>query len=90
MREVLSTLLEDTSKQISLLENAIRDGDQQKTMRVAHYCKGACANGGANAVAAVLRRIEDQAKSQSYTDCAVSLSNLMVELDRLRTETVNI
>ena len=86
MREVLTTLLDDTSKQMALLDSAIRDQDQQKTLRLAHYCKGACANVGANAAAAVLKRMEDQAKSQSYTDCATSLSNLMLELDRLRVE----
>ena len=86
MREVLTTLLDDTSKQMALLDGAIRDQDQQKTLRLAHYCKGACANVGANAAAAVLKRMEDQAKSQSYTDCAASLCNLMQELDRLRVE----
>ena len=86
MREVLTTLLDDTSKQIALLDGAIRDQDQQKTMRLAHYCKGACANIGANAAATVLKRMEDQAARQSYTDCAASLCNLMQELDRLRVE----
>ena len=86
MREVLTTLLDDTSKQVALLDSAIRDQDQQKTMRLAHYCKGACANVGANAAAAVLKRMEDEAKRQSYTDCAASLGNLMRELDRLRVE----
>ena len=36
MREVLTTLLDDTSKQIALLDDAIRGQDQQKTMRLAH------------------------------------------------------
>ena len=90
MREVLTTLLDDTSKQIALLDGAIRDQDQQKTMRLAHYCKGACANVGANAVAAVLKRMEEQAATQSYGDCAASLGNLMQELDRLRVAAVNV
>ena len=90
MREVLTALLDDTSKQVALLESAIRDQDQQKTMRLAHYCKGACANVGANATAAVLKRMEEQAKSHLYADCADSLCNLMQELDRLRVEAVNV
>ena len=86
MRELLTTLLDDTSKQVALLDDAIRDQDQQKTMRLAHYCKGACANVGANATAAVLKLMEEQAAHQSYADCAASLCNLMQELDRLRVE----
>jgi HPt (histidine-containing phosphotransfer) domain-containing protein len=90
MREVLASLLDDTTNQLGLIGDAIRDRDQQKTMRLAHYCKGACANVGANAAAAVLKRMEEQAASRSYADCAASLSNLMQELDRLRLEAVNI
>ena len=90
MREVLTTLLDDTSQQVALLDSAIRDQDQQKTMRLAHYCKGACANVGANAVAAVLKRMEEQAARHSYVDCAASLCNLMQELDRLRVEAVRV
>jgi HPt (histidine-containing phosphotransfer) domain-containing protein len=86
MREVLTTLLDDTSKQLPLLDLAIRSQDPQKTMRLAHYCKGACANVGANAAAAVLRRLEQQAAHQSFQDCAISLCNLTEELERLRVE----
>ena len=88
IREVLAALLDDTSKQIALLDHAIRDRDPQKTMRLAHYCKGACANIGANAVAAVLQRLEQQAARQSFADCAASLENLTQELERLRVEAV--
>jgi HPt (histidine-containing phosphotransfer) domain-containing protein len=88
MREVLTTLLDDTSQQIILLNQAIRSHDPQKTVRLAHYCKGACANVGANAVAEVLRRLEQQAARQSFEDCAVSLNNLTQELERLRVEVV--
>jgi HPt (histidine-containing phosphotransfer) domain-containing protein len=90
MREVLSALLDDTSKQLALLDHAIRSKDTQKTMRLAHYCKGACANVGANAVAAVLKRLEQQASCQSFSDCSVTLSNLMEELERLRVEAIEV
>ena len=90
MREVLTCLLDDTSKQISLLDHAIRDQDTQKTMQLAHYCKGACANVGANAVAAVLKRMEQEAAHHSFGDCAVSLGNLMQELERLRVEAIEV
>ena len=90
MREVLTALLDDTSRQVALMDHAIRDRDPQKTMRLAHYCKGACANVGANAVAAVLRRMEQEAASHCFAECAVSLSNLTLELERLRSEAVQV
>ena len=84
MREVLAALLDDTTNQLVLMDAAIRDKDPQKTMRLAHYCKGACANVGANAVAAVLKRMEQEAASHAFAECAVSLGNLAQELERLR------
>ena len=90
MREVLAALLDDTASQLVLLDAAIRDKDPQQTMRVAHYCKGACANVGANRVAAVLKRMEQEAASHSFADCAASLCNLSQELERLRVEAVTV
>ena len=86
MREVIAALLDDTSRQMMLLDSAIREQDPQKTMRLAHYCKGACANVGANAIAAVLKRLEQEASRNSFQECTASLDNLNRELDRLRTE----
>jgi HPt (histidine-containing phosphotransfer) domain-containing protein len=90
MREVLAALLDDTSRQVALMDHAIRDRDPQKTMRLAHYCKGACANVGANAIAAVLKRMEQEAASHCFAECAVSLCNLTQELERLRCEAVQV
>jgi HPt (histidine-containing phosphotransfer) domain-containing protein len=86
MREVLTALIEDTSKHLELLDSAIRAQDQERCKRLAHYCKGACANVGANAAAAVLRRIELDAGSHDFRDCAESLSALHDEMFRLRIE----
>ena len=41
MRDLVAALLEDTSGQLKLLENAIREGDSRKCSRLAHYSKGA-------------------------------------------------
>jgi HPt (histidine-containing phosphotransfer) domain-containing protein len=90
MREVLTALLEDTTSQMVLLDAAIRDQDTQRAMRLAHYCKGACANIGANRAAAVLKRMEQEAASHCFADCAVSLCNLAQELERLRVEAVEV
>ena len=86
MREILSALIEDTSQQVALLDSAIRAQDPERCKRLAHYCKGACANVGANAAAAVLRRMEQEALAQDFERCAESLAALGNELERLRQE----
>jgi HPt (histidine-containing phosphotransfer) domain-containing protein len=90
MREVLTALIEDTSKYLELLDAAIRAKDQERCQRLAHYCKGACANVGANAAAAVLRRIEQDAGANDFRDCAESLIALHDEMFRLRVEAKSI
>jgi len=84
MREILAALIDDTSRQILLLESAIREQDSQKCMRLAHYSKGACANVGANAAATVLKDIERKAANGEFPQCSTSLAVLATEIDRLR------
>ena len=84
MREILAALIDDTSQQMPLLESAVRAEDAQKCMQLAHYSKGACASVGANAAAAVLKRIEREAASHEFPECRLSLANLATEIDRLR------
>jgi HPt (histidine-containing phosphotransfer) domain-containing protein len=86
MREILAVLIDDTSRQLPFLESAIRAEDSQKCMRLAHYSKGACANVGANAAAAVLKQIERKAAGREFPECRVSLANLAAEIERLRFE----
>jgi HPt (histidine-containing phosphotransfer) domain-containing protein len=86
MREILTALIDDTSRQIPLLASAIREEDSQKCVRLAHYSKGACANVGAAAAAAVLKTIEHQAAGREFQGCGESLSALVAEVDRLRSE----
>jgi HPt (histidine-containing phosphotransfer) domain-containing protein len=86
MQELLGALLDDTARQLRLMDVAIREHDPKKTMRLAHSCKGACANVGANAVAAALKRLEQQAARESFEECAATLCALAFELDRLRQE----
>ena len=88
MREILTALIDDTVLQFPLLERAIRDRDPRKCAQLAHYSKGACASVGANAAAAVFKRIEKQAACQAFQECDISLANLAVEIDRLRHEAV--
>jgi HPt (histidine-containing phosphotransfer) domain-containing protein len=86
MHEVLTTLLDDTARQLRLMDVAIRENDPKRTMRLAHSCKGACANVGANAVAAALRVLEQQAASEAFDQCAATMGSLNRELERLRVE----
>jgi HPt (histidine-containing phosphotransfer) domain-containing protein len=89
MREILSALIDDTSRQIPLLDSAIREEDSLKCMRLAHYSKGACANVGANAAAALLKHIEHEAGRGEFTECGTSLAALSHEIDRLRDEALS-
>jgi HPt (histidine-containing phosphotransfer) domain-containing protein len=84
MREILTSLVDDTAKQLVLLDHAIRQQDAQQTMRLAHYSKGACANVGANAMAALLKRLEQQAAGGRLSECAASFQTLQHEAERLR------
>jgi HPt (histidine-containing phosphotransfer) domain-containing protein len=86
MREVLEALLDDTSQQLGRLATAIREVDAAKCARVAHYCKGACANVGAQRVAAVLQQLERQASTGDIAGCQASLGGLSREMELLRVE----
>lgn len=88
MREILAALIDDTSRQMQLLQTAIREEDSHRCMRLAHYSKGACANVGANAAAAVLQQIERNAANGAFHACGISLATLAQEIDRLRSEAV--
>ncbi len=90
MREILSALIDDTTRQIALLDLAIREGDSQKCMRLAHYSKGACANVGARTAADLLRQIERKAADRLFEECTLSLGALASELERLRLEAVTL
>jgi HPt (histidine-containing phosphotransfer) domain-containing protein len=90
MREVIAALIEDTSRQIGLIEVAIREQDSQKCIQLAHYSKGACANLGANSAAALLKQIERDAAGGDFAACGTSLVTLARDIDRLRAESANL
>lgn len=86
MGQILTALIDDTARQLPLLEVAIQERDAPKCAKLAHYSKGACANVGANAAAAVLEAMERQAASGSVEECRVQLARLAEEVERLRRE----
>ena len=90
MREVIAALIDDTSRQMGLIESAIREQNAQKCIQLAHYSKGACANLGANSAAALLKQIERDAANGDFAACGVSLVSLAREIDLLRAESANL
>ena len=88
MREILTALVEDTSRQVHLLAEAVREGDSGSCKRLAHYSKGACANVGAGRAAALLKQMERHAVNRDFARCEALLGRLKAELDLLRQETV--
>lgn len=84
MRQLLAALIEDTERQMPLIDMAVRNTDSQQCARLAHYCKGACSNVGANAAAHVLAELERNAKNGAMEECSRQLAALATEVDRLR------
>lgn len=86
MREVLAALWDDTSANLPKLEEAVRNRDREQCVRLAHYSKGACANVGAGAAAAVFRRIELAAREEEFDQFGEYLAALGAALEQLKTE----
>ena len=86
MREILSALIEDTTRQIAPLDLAIRARDAQLCASLAHYSKGACASAGANSIASLLKTIEHRALRGEFHACAASLMALSTEITLLSNE----
>jgi HPt (histidine-containing phosphotransfer) domain-containing protein len=86
MREVLNALWDDTTANVPRLEAAVRNRDREQCIRRAHYSKGACANVGASAAAALFRSIEGDARHEEFDRCAESLAALAHALEDLHAE----
>ena len=90
MRELVASLIDDTTLQLIALHNAIEHDDRGECQRVAHYVKGACANLGAVSMASVLLNIEQQAAQGDFAACRATLAELPSELNKLRSEATSI
>lgn len=90
MHEILAILLDDTSRQMKLIDAAIHDHDVTRCIRLAHYSQGACANVGAITAAAILKDIESKAANQAFQDCELALGRLAHEVDLLRSAAVKL
>jgi len=90
MRELVWTLIDDTSRQLISLQAAISEGNGPLTARLAHYSKGACANLGAKSAADLLLRIEQTALRGDLAGCDESYLALAREIDALRSEVASL
>lgn len=86
MREVIEALISYTKQNLPLLEQAVRDKNVQKTMRLAQYFKGASTKCGAKASAATFKEIEYAAASQNFGVCQRLLETSTTNLENLRQE----
>jgi HPt (histidine-containing phosphotransfer) domain-containing protein len=90
MRDILTALVDDTTRQMILLDAAIREQDAPRCARLAHYSKGACANVGAADAASILKEIEVKAVNRNFPDCEAALARLANQVDLLRSEAASI
>jgi HPt (histidine-containing phosphotransfer) domain-containing protein len=86
MREVLAILVDDTTQHVALLAAAVEAGDSERCARLAHYCKGACANVGAKAAADGFRVLETSARQSKVDTFVESLHAIHQQMESLRTE----
>lgn len=90
MREVLEALVDDTRRQMMLLDAAIREQDATRCVRLAHYSKGACANVGAQSAAEILKEIESKAAHRDFPECRSALDRLAEQVDLIHSEAVSL
>src|ERR1700751_3003420 len=90
MREILESLISDTSRQLLALERALGEANAKETVRLAHYSKGACASVGATSTADLLQEIEKKAAAGDLVSCGASLQSLQQEFRRLQAEAASL
>ena len=90
MRELVASLIDDTTQQLLALQAAVEKADSAECKRVAHYVKGACANLGAEAMAAALRSMEQHAVQGDFAACRSTMATLPSELQKLRAEATSL
>lgn len=90
MREILESLISDTSQQLLALEHALGESNAKEAVRLAHYSKGACANVGATSTARILLEIEKKAAVGDLAACGASLPSLQREFQKLQAEAASL
>jgi len=77
-RDLLTLYLDDTSAQISLMVSALAAGSADQVGRAAHACAGSSGTCGVDTLAALFRRLEQQARGNRLDELSVTLP-LIVE-----------
>lgn len=90
MHEIVSALIDDTSRHLDLLREAVERADSEECVRLAHYAKGACVNVGAASMAAILLSLERNAAQGHLSACAECIRYLSAELQRFRSGAASI
>jgi len=86
MSEILSALIDDATHHAAMLEAAVKNGDSQRTARVARHAARACANVGADAAAEAFRAVERHAGTREFEACRSSIAAVRAGIERLREE----
>jgi HPt (histidine-containing phosphotransfer) domain-containing protein len=90
MRDVVSALVSEASRQIEELHRAVDSDDVSACVRVAHSAQGACGNVGAASLAALFSAVEQHALKGDLDTCRSSVNGLQTELEKLRSEVSSI
>ncbi len=86
MSELVSLFANDTSPRLAAIEAAVIERDPKLVSSAAHSFKGAAAGVGALRVAALARKMEEDARRGSVEMAGDLLSRLRVETNRAVTE----
>jgi HPt (histidine-containing phosphotransfer) domain-containing protein len=84
LRDLVDLHFEQTARQITDIETAIRNNQPDAVRREAHSCGGASATLGMTRLAAILRELESQGKASTLTNATELCTAARTELVRIR------
>ena len=82
-RDLLTLYLEDTSAQISLMVSGLTAGSADQVSRAAHACAGSSSTCGVDALAELLRRLEQQALNKRLDELSDTLPLIIQTFDQV-------
>jgi HPt (histidine-containing phosphotransfer) domain-containing protein len=84
MNDLLAIFLENASKLVSDLEQAIAQGDAEKLMRAAHSLRGSSATLGASSLATLCQKLETMGRERQLEGAAAQMAQLETEYARVK------
>jgi PAS domain S-box-containing protein len=84
MNDLLAIFLENASKLVSELEQAIAQGDAEKLMRAAHSLRGSSATLGASSLATLCQKLETMGRERQLEGAAAQMAQLETEYARVK------